>query len=134
MNRVTLMGHIGRELTIKYTDKQLAILNFVVATNDGTKDKPETNWHNCTAFGKSAEVISKYFKKGSKILLEGKLKHSSYDHKDGTKRYKTDVICDKFEFIDPKSKTESMSFPSSENDPFSAPTPDVDFNSDEIPF
>ena len=70
MNTAILKGRLGQDPELKQVgDKQ--VVNFSVATNDGTKDKPKTNWHNCSAWGRTAEVINQYFKKGDEIIVTG---------------------------------------------------------------
>lgn len=102
MNRAIIKGRLGNDPKLKTVGNDLQIVNFSVATNDGAKDKPKTNWHNCTAFKNTAEVINKYFKKGDEILIEGKIDYSKDDDK-----YYTNINVFSFEFCG--SKTESVS-------------------------
>jgi len=76
----------------------MQIAKFSLAVNSGYGDKKKTNWINCTAFGKSAEALGKYIFKGSPITIEGHIQTGSYEKKDGTKVYTTDVIIDQWEF------------------------------------
>ena len=99
MNKVILTGFLGRDpeiTTSKSGDMQIA--KFSLAVNSGYGDKKKTNWINCTAFGKSAEALGKYIFKGSPITIEGHIQTGSYEKKDGTKVYTTDVIIDQWEF------------------------------------
>ena len=96
-NKVQLIGHVGQDPEIKTFDGGKKVANITIATNDHyTNDKGEkveqTEWHRVTAWGKLADIIEKYVDKGKEIVVEGKLTHRSYDDKDGTKRYITEVI------------------------------------------
>ena len=101
MNKVTLIGRIGQDLELK-TIGETKLVNMSIATNDGTKDKPKTNWHNCTAFNKTAENIVKYQKKGSLIYIDGVLNYTKKDDK-----YYTSISVGRVEFLDSKSNSET---------------------------
>jgi single-strand DNA-binding protein len=96
-NRVQLIGHVGQDPEVKTFDGGKKVANITIATNDYyTNDKGEkvenTEWHKVVAWGKTAEIIEKYVTKGKEIAIDGKLTHRSYDDKDGTKRYVTEVV------------------------------------------
>lgn len=96
-NRVQLIGHVGQEPEVKTFDGGKKVANITIATNDYYfNDKGEkvenTEWHRVTAWGKTAEIIEKYVTKGKEVAIDGKLTHRSYDDKDGTKRYVTEVV------------------------------------------
>ena len=96
-NKVQLIGHVGQEPEVKTFDGGKKVANITIATNDYyTNDKGEkvenTEWHKVVAWGKTAEIIEKYVTKGKEIAIDGKLTHRSYDDKDGTKRYITEVV------------------------------------------
>ena len=96
-NKVQLIGHVGQEPEIKTFDGGKKLANLTIATIDSYKnDKGEiveqTEWHKVVAWGKTAEIIEKYVKKGKEIAIEGKLTHRSYDDKNGEKRYITEVV------------------------------------------
>ena len=96
-NRVQLIGHVGNEPEIKTFDGGKKLANLTIATNDTYRndkgDKVEqTEWHKVTAWGKTADIIEKYVTKGKEVAIEGKLTHSSYEDKNGEKRYITEVI------------------------------------------
>jgi single-strand DNA-binding protein len=94
-NKVTLIGHTGKEVEIVNFEKGMKA-TVSLATNDyytnslGEKVE-ETQWHNLVAFGKTAEIFQKYVQKGKEIAIEGKLTYRTYDDKDGQKRYITEV-------------------------------------------
>jgi single-strand DNA-binding protein len=96
-NRVQLIGNVGNEPEVKTFDGGKKVANITIATNEvyykDNGDKVEqTEWHRVTAWGKVAEIIEKYVKKGKEIAIDGKLTHRSYDDKDGNKRYITEVV------------------------------------------
>jgi single-strand DNA-binding protein len=96
-NTVQLIGNVGNDPEIKTFDGGRKLANLTIATNDSYKnDKGEkveqTEWHKVVAWGKTAEIIEKYVKKGLQIAVEGKLTHRSYDDKNGEKRYITEVV------------------------------------------
>ena len=100
MNKVILIGNVGSDIELKYTQSGKAVCNFSLATNDR---KDYTEWHSVDAWEKTAELISKYVVKGSKICVEGRIQTRSYDDRDGNKRYKTSIICERVEFLNSKN-------------------------------
>ena len=102
MNKCILIGHLGADPEVRYSADGLAIANFSVATNEGSGEKKRTEWHRCVAFKRSAELISEHLRKGSSIALEGRIQTRSYE-KDGIKRYTTEIVVDRFEFVGSKN-------------------------------
>ena len=99
MNNTVLLGRVVRDIELQYKGvNQTAIAKFTVAVNRKFK-KDEADFINCIAFGKTAEIISQYFGKGSQIALTGSIRTGSYDAQDGTKRFTTDVIVESFSFV-----------------------------------
>ncbi len=97
INKVFLLGHVGKDPQMRATQSGKAVANFSLATAERQKQGDEwidkTEWHNLVAFQRTAEVIRDYVKKGSHILIEGKLQTQSWDDKDsGQKKYKTEII------------------------------------------
>ncbi len=106
MNRVILIGNIGKEPEITHGNSGITIAKFSIATSDGAKDQNgavKTQWHRVVAFGKTAEVIEKYVKKGSQLSVEGSLSYGSYENKDGVTMYTTDIICRNIVFLGGKN-------------------------------
>jgi single-strand DNA-binding protein len=96
-NRVMLLGNLGSDPELRFTQGGQAVLNLRLATTESYLDKDKvrrerTDWHNVVVWGKRGEALAKILGKGSSIFIEGSLRTSSYDDKDGNKRYKTDVI------------------------------------------
>jgi single-strand DNA-binding protein len=107
VNRVILIGHLGRDPQLKYTPDGVAVCRMSVATSDTWKDKQTgeknevTEWHRCVAWRRLAEICGEHLHKGSQIYLEGKLQTRSYE-KDGDKRYSTEIVADKMQMLDSK--------------------------------
>ena len=98
VNKVILIGNLGKDPEIRYTPSGTAVGKFTLATNERTKDKEgqwqdRTEWHNLVAFGRTAEIVGEYLKKGRTCYVEGSLRTSSWDDKEsGQKKYKTEII------------------------------------------
>lgn len=95
-NRVQLIGHLGKTPEVKQFESGKKMAKFSVATNEEYKNATgekikETQWHNIIVWGKTADIAEKYLAKGSEVVVEGKLIHRSYNDKDGTKKYITEV-------------------------------------------
>ena len=103
MNKVFLSGNLTRDVEVRNSQSGKAFARAGIAVNRPFA-KDTVDFFNLVAFGKTAEFLSKYFRKGSKILLEGTLQTSSYENKDGVKVNATDVIVDAVEFADSKKK------------------------------
>lgn len=144
MNKVIIMGNLGQDPDTRYMPSGTAVVNLSVATNRSWKDKDtgeqqdETSWHRCVAFGKTAEIIGEHFTKGRKILIEGRLRYGDYE-KEGVKHYTTEIVIDRFEFVEKKSGdsrphpagADSTSAPPPAD--AEAPRPEPEFD-DDIPF
>lgn len=97
LNRVMLLGNLGAEPELRFTQGGQAVLNIRVATTESYLDKDRvrkerTDWHNVVVWGKRGEALAKILSKGSSVFVEGSLRTSSYDDRDGHKRYKTEVV------------------------------------------
>jgi single-strand DNA-binding protein len=98
VNRVTLLGNVGKNPEVRAAPSGSTIANFSIATTDRFKDKAgdwkeSTDWHSIASFGKLAEIVRDYVHKGSPLYVEGKLRTRSWE-KDGQKQYRTEVIAD----------------------------------------
>lgn len=97
MNKTMLLGRVTKDIDLRFGKDGMAIAKFSVAVN--RMKKGEVDYPNCIAFGKTAETIANYMKKGSQIGIEGHIQTGSYTNKDGHKVYTTDVIVDRFDFV-----------------------------------
>lgn len=114
MNKVVLIGNLTKDVDLSFAaGSGTAVGRFTVAV--ARMKKGESDFPNCISFGKTAETIAQYFFKGSKIAIEGHIQTGSYDAKDGTKRYTTDVIVDRFEFVGSNGNNNNQSNTSSTN-------------------
>lgn len=106
MNKVILMGNLTRDPEIRYTqgEKSMAIARFSLAINRRFSRDGETNvdFFNCTAFGKQAEFVEKYFRQGSRMLLVGRVQNENYTNKNGEKVYSVQIMADEIEFAERK--------------------------------
>lgn len=105
MNVTILVGRLARDPEIKYTNDGKSIARFTVAVDRRFKKEGEdtADFISCVAFGKTAEFVEKYFHKGQRIGLNGRIQTGSYTNKDGQKVYTTDVIADNVEFVESKA-------------------------------
>ena len=103
INKVILVGNLGNDPDVKYTQGGMAIATLSVATTSPRKDRDgnfqeKTEWHRVKLFGKTAEVAGEYLKKGRQVYIEGRLEYGSYE-KDGVKHYTTDIIGDDMQML-----------------------------------
>jgi single-strand DNA-binding protein len=110
MNKLILMGRLTRDPEIRYSqgENSLAIARFSLAVDRRFKraGEPEADFFNCTAFGKQAEFVERYLKKGTKILLSGRIQNDNYTNKDGEKVYSVQVLVDEMEFAESKNASQ----------------------------
>ena len=99
INKAVILGRLGQDPEISYTQSGLAVCKFSIATSRKQKNGQEvTQWHRCTAFDKAGELITKYVIKGNMLYIEGEINYGQYE-KDGVTRYTTDIIVREFNFI-----------------------------------
>lgn len=145
MNKVIMTGNIVRDMDLSYSASGTAYLRNAIAVNDSFK-RDVTYFHNFVAFGKRAETMAQYLKKGSRVLIEGQLTTSEYE-RDGQKRTSTSISVDNFEFLDRKSDSQGGSNNNQGNysqnnqsgsygnsDPFNKVADAVDISSQDLPF
>jgi single-strand DNA-binding protein len=105
LNKVMLIGHLGKDPELRYTSNGIAVASFSIATNEAWKDQDgnlqeRTEWHNIVAWRRLAEICGEYLKKGRRVYIEGKIQTRSYDDKNGVKRYMTEVVADDLIMLD----------------------------------
>lgn len=111
INKVTLIGTLGRDPEVRYMPNDNAVANINLATDESYNDKQtgqkveQTEWHRLTVYGKLAEIAQQYLKKGSKAYFEGKLKTREWE-KDGVKRYTTEIVVNDMVMLDSKPQTQ----------------------------
>jgi single-strand DNA-binding protein len=105
VNKVIIVGNLGRDPETRYMPSGDAITNIAVATTDKWKDKATgeqkeaTEWHRISFFGKLAEIAGQYLKKGSQVYIEGKLRTRKYTDKDGVEKYSTEIVADSMQML-----------------------------------
>lgn len=108
INKVMLIGRLGKDPEMRYLDNNVALARFPLATSESYKGNngervEKTEWHNVVVWRKLAEIAGQYLKKGSQIYIEGKLRTRNWDDNNGEKRYATEVVADDFRMLDRKS-------------------------------
>lgn len=150
LNRVFLIGHLGADPEIRYTQAQLAICSLRIATNERRQGDDgqwvdHTEWHRVTAFGKTGETCGQYLKKGRQVFVEGKIQTRKYQDQEGKDRYSTEIIASGVRFIGGKGdgtgsgieveRTPSAPRAMSAGSPAPAPIGEtISFDDDDIPF
>lgn len=140
-SKTIIIGNLGGEPELKYTQSGTAVCNFPVATTetwikDGSKTE-EVTWHRIVVWGKQAENCNQYLRKGSKVMVDGRLKTRSWDdEKTGVKKYATDLVANTVQFLNSNKDTnEAIESAHQKNDlPNYNVQTDVDFAADDIPF
>jgi single-strand DNA-binding protein len=99
LNKVHLIGNLGKDPVLNYTNTGMAICNFSIATTKTYKDKKTTSWHNITLFGKTAEAASKFLKKGNPVYIEGEIDYQTWTDKDGTQQHNTVIVGNVMQFL-----------------------------------
>jgi len=107
LNKVMIIGRLGKDPELRYTPGGQPVANFSVATTEswgGGQDKQErTEWHNIVLWGKQAETANTYLKKGRLVYIEGRLQTRKWQAKDGSDRYTTEIVATRFQFLESKS-------------------------------
>ena len=104
VNKVILVGNLGRDPETRYMPEGGAVTNISIATTDAWKDKngekqEKTEWHRVAFFGKLAEIAGEYLKKGSQVYVEGRLQTRKWQDKDGQDRYTTEIVADRMQML-----------------------------------
>jgi len=104
VNKVILVGNLGKDPELRYTASGTAVATFSLATSDRYKDRngemqEKTEWHNVVAWRQLAEICGKYLHKGKQVYIEGKIQTRSYDDRDGNKRYITEIVADQMQML-----------------------------------
>ncbi|MGV8982133.1 single-stranded DNA-binding protein [Clostridium sp.] len=105
MNKIIISGGLGKDAELSFIQGSgKALLKFSVAVNKGFKKEDGTNWFNCVMFGERGEKLAQYLVKGTKVIIEGSINLGTYDAKDGTKHYTTDLYVNNVEMIGGKKE------------------------------
>jgi single-strand DNA-binding protein len=117
VNKVILIGNLGKDPEVRYLEGGIAVANFPIATTESFRDKngnknEQTEWHQIVLWRRLAEVAEKYLRKGQMVYLEGKIRSRSWDDKDGNKRYTTEIFGDVLTILSRKDENTSYQRPS----------------------
>ncbi|MBQ9601166.1 MAG: single-stranded DNA-binding protein [Neisseriaceae bacterium] len=142
VNKVILIGRLGKDPEMRYTATNDAIARFSIATSEKYKDKQgnpidKTEWHNIVMFGKLAEIAGQYLKKGSLIFVEGKIQSQKYKDKQGIERVSYEIICYEMKMLsskDENAQNAQNAQPPSKQQATQQPVEPVDDVDDDIPF
>src|SRR5215208_4849050 len=104
VNKVILVGHLGKDPEVRFTNSGSAVANFSVATSEQWNDRDgkkqeRTEWHNIVVWGKQAESCGQYLAKGRQVYVEGSIRSRSYDDKNGVKRYVSEIFAQRIQFL-----------------------------------
>lgn len=149
LNKVMLIGRLGRDPEVRYMPNGDAVCNFSIATSETWNDRnsgqrqERTEWHNITLYRRQAEVAGQYLRKGSQVYLEGRIQSRKYTDKQSVERIAYDIICDQMKMLGGKSENSGSYEPAeshapppkpTQSRPPSAPAQPVDDIDDNIPF
>ena len=144
VNKVILIGNVGKDPEVKYIKEDVPVAKFSLATSESYKNKDgekvtNTEWHNIVVWRGLAKVVEKYVKKGSKLFIEGKLTYRKYEDKDGQTKYFTEIVCRDMTMLDSKSSSNQSDNQNSASTNVQEPPVDINdsenFNDvDDLPF
>ncbi len=125
VNKVILIGNVGKDPDVRHLDRNVAVANLVLATTEraytlqnGTQVPERTEWHNVVLWGGLADVAEKYVHKGDRIYIEGKIRTNTYEDQNGIRRYRTEILAESMEMLSSRS---AGSAPSAETPSSAAP-------------
>ena len=140
LNKVQLIGNLGKDPELKYTSAGVAVATFSIATSDSWKDQEgntqeRTEWHNIVAWRKLAEICGNFLSKGKLIFVDGRIRTQSWEDKEGNKRYTTEIVAANMQMLDSKGQGKGQEpAGSAGEDRFpSEPNPGV-IPEDDVPF
>ena len=143
VNKVILIGRLGKDPDMRYTPSGTAVANFSLATNSSFKDsdgnwQDKTEWHNIVTFGRTAEIAGEYLKKGKLVYIDGRLQTSSWEDQNGQKRYKTEVVASELQLIgsrgDSESSADTSAADAEDEVPAAEDIPPANEEEDDLPF
>jgi len=147
VNKVILVGNVGKDPEVKYLDRNVAVANFPLATTErgyktanGTEVPDRTEWHNIVLWRGLAETAEKYVKKGSQLYIEGKIRTRQWEDQNGNKRYTTEIYADVMQMLGKRAESgqdngtvsNSQATPAAAQNSFEAPASDD--SADDLPF
>ena len=138
MNRSVIVGRLTKDVDLRYTQNGKAVGNFTLAVNRPFKNKQtndfDADFINCVAWGKQAENLAQYMKKGSQVGVDGRIQTRTYDDKDGKTVYVTEVVADNIQFLESRKDNDQNSKQQQENNPFESNAEPIDIDDSDLPF
>ncbi|OGT99527.1 MAG: single-stranded DNA-binding protein [Geobacteraceae bacterium GWB2_52_12] len=139
LNKVMLIGNLGKDPEVRFTASGQAVASFSLATSEKFKGKSgemeeRTEWHNITLWGKLAEIAGEYLSKGKTVYIEGRLQTRKWQDKSGNDRYTTDIVGDKMQMLSAKGERSGGGDSSSAQKSTAASYEEPPFQDDDIPF
>jgi single-strand DNA-binding protein len=139
VNKAILIGRLGQDPELKYTPNGRAVCSFSLATSERWTDQEgqkneSTTWHNIVAWGKQAEIMKEYLRKGREVYIEGRIDNRSYEDKEGIKRYRSEVVVQRFQFVGSKQDQESSAPPAPAESQVPSPSGGGGNDDDDLPF
>lgn len=104
VNMQILVGNLGQDPEVRHTSTGKTVATFSVATSEKRQGEEQTTWHNIVVWEKLAEICAEYLRKGSKVYIQGRTNHRSYDDRDGNKKYITEVVANEMRMLSPRSE------------------------------
>lgn len=138
INKAILIGNLGADPEVRYTQNGTAVANFNVATNERWKGQDgqmqdHTEWHRIVAFARLGEICGEYLSKGSKVYIEGRIQTRKWEDKDGITRYTTEIVARNMQMLDPKGGGGGLSGGGYDQPPMPEPR-GADDSGEEVPF
>lgn len=135
VNKVILIGNLGADPEVRYSQNGTAVANFRLATTETWKKEGEreelTEWHRVVTFGRLAEICGEYLSKGSKVYIEGRIQTRKWEDREGNPRYTTEIVAREMKMLSPKGGSEQGKGTYRNEEP---PLPDVPPMEDDVPF
>ncbi|MFP4476381.1 MAG: single-stranded DNA-binding protein [Desulfatibacillaceae bacterium] len=104
LNKAMIIGHLGRDPEVRFTQSGMAVANFTVATTERFKGEERTEWHKIVAFGKLAEICGDYLHKGKQVYIEGRIQTREWEDKEGNRRWTTEIVANEMQMLSPKGE------------------------------
>jgi len=111
LNHIVLVGRLGKEPEMTYSQNGTAVTKFSIATDDGWGENKSTTWHNIVSFKQTAEACAQYLAKGSLVAVVGRQTHRKYDDKNGQTKYFAEVVAERVQFLDTKGERDGANSP-----------------------
>jgi single-strand DNA-binding protein len=138
VNKVILIGNLGKDPELRYTPGGKAVASFSLATTERWRDsegvmQDKTEWHNIVVWGRQAETAKEYLAKGRQVYIEGRIQTRSWEDKDGNTRYTTEIVAQRLQFLGSREKA-AVAASSEDQPPEAPPSNDLSSEDDDLPF